>query len=285
MKVLSIGIHGLAIVSALMCSAAGVHAQEGRGRGVVVFPPDGGPFRFRVQSDVIKGAPYSADVITESTQTFSDGNRIVLRTSARVYRDNEGRTRREEHRPSGNTLITITDPSAGTSITLDVEHKVARQGPVLDKLLYARQAADHARLDALGAQVQGLTLLLNGAPATASVRTGPGDGAGAEQSNVEQLPGQTVGDVLAEGIRRTTTIAAGAIGNERPITVVSEEWTSPELKILVRSENSDPRVGKTSYRLENIVRGDPDPSLFQVPPDYALQPVEGGRGVRGAAPR
>jgi hypothetical protein len=285
MKVLSIAISGLAIVSALMCSAADIRAQEGRGRGGVVFPPEGGPFRFRVQPDVVKGAPYSADVITESTQTLSDGNRIVLRTSARVYRDNEGRTRREESRPSGPPLIMITDPAAGTAITVDVERRIARQGPVLLDRFYALAATERARLDALSSQVKGLAVLLNGAPATAAVRVGPGDGGGIEEPNVEQLPGRTVAGVLAEGTRRTTTIAAGAIGNERPITVVSEEWTSPDLKVLVASENSDPRVGKTSYRLENIVRGDPDPSLFQVPPDYTLQPAEGGRGARGAAPR
>ena len=85
-------------------------------------------------------------------------------------------------------------------------------------------------------------------------------------------------------MRRTTTIAAGAIGNERPITVVSEEWTSPDLKMLVLSENTDPRVGTTTYQLVNIVRGDPDPSLFQAPADYTVQ-AAGDRGGRSGAPR
>src|SRR5689334_8018678 len=44
----------------------------------------------------VKGAPYSAESVTESIQTLADGNRIVHRTSAMQYRDNDGRERREE---------------------------------------------------------------------------------------------------------------------------------------------------------------------------------------------
>src|ERR1700682_6113902 len=45
---------------------------------------------------LVKGAPYSAQAVTEVTQILSDGNRIVNTNSAAVYRDGEGRTRREQ---------------------------------------------------------------------------------------------------------------------------------------------------------------------------------------------
>jgi hypothetical protein len=45
---------------------------------------------------LVKGAPYSAQAITETTQILSDGNRIVNSSTAAVYRDGEGRTRREQ---------------------------------------------------------------------------------------------------------------------------------------------------------------------------------------------
>jgi hypothetical protein len=101
-----------------------------------------------------------------------------------------------------------------------------------------------------------------------------------DQRTEETLPGRTIEGVWAEGVRRTTTIAAGAIGNERPITIVSEEWTSPDLRTLVLTQHTDPRVGTSTYKVVNIVRGDPDPSLFQVPADYTVQsgPGRGGRG-------
>ena len=44
----------------------------------------------------VKGAPYAAEAVTETTQTLADGNRITRKSSANVYRDSAGRTRREE---------------------------------------------------------------------------------------------------------------------------------------------------------------------------------------------
>ena len=76
---------------------------------------------------------------------------------------------------------------------------------------------------------------------------------------------------MAVGTRTTTTLSAGAIGNEQPLTIVSEQWLSPELELLLVTRHSDPRVGETSYRLTNLVRGEPDRALFQVPADYTLK--------------
>ena len=94
--------------------------------------------------------------------------------------------------------------------------------------------------------------------------------------NQEQLGSQTIEGVVAEGTRVTFTIPAGKIGNERPIVTVNERWYSPELQTIVLSKNSDPRMGETTYRLTNIDRSEPDPSLFQVPADYKVE--EGGFG-------
>jgi len=99
--------------------------------------------------------------------------------------------------------------------------------------------------------------------------------------NQEQLGSQTIEGVVAEGTRVTHTIAAGKIGNERPIVTVNERWYSPELQTVVFSKNSDPRIGETTYRLTNINRSEPDPSLFQVPADYT---VEEGIGPRLLSP-
>ena len=92
--------------------------------------------------------------------------------------------------------------------------------------------------------------------------------------NQEQLGAQTIEGVVAEGTRTTFTIAAGKIGNDRPIVTVNERWYSQELQTVVLSKNSDPRMGETTYRLTNIDRSEPDPSLFQVPADYRIE--EGG---------
>jgi hypothetical protein len=99
---------------------------------------------------------------------------------------------------------------------------------------------------------------------------------GEGEVNMESLGRQTIEGVEAEGQRVTVTIQAGKIGNERPIVTVSERWYSPELRTVVFSKNSDPRMGETTYRLTNIDRSEPDPSLFQVPADYTID--EGGFG-------
>ncbi len=96
------------------------------------------------------------------------------------------------------------------------------------------------------------------------------------ESHTEELGEQNIEGVNAKGTRTTTTIPAGAIGNERPIETVYEKWYSPELQVVVFSKHSDPRFGEQTYKLTNINRSEPDPSLFQVPSGYKV--VSGGQG-------
>jgi hypothetical protein len=93
----------------------------------------------------------------------------------------------------------------------------------------------------------------------------------AKEGTREDLGRQTIEGVNAAGTRTTWTIPAGAIGNLQPIRIVSEQWMSPDLRILVLTKHSDPRTGENTYRLQNIVRAEPDRSLFTVPADYTLK--------------
>ena len=91
----------------------------------------------------------------------------------------------------------------------------------------------------------------------------------------ESLGSRDFDGVRADGKRTTRTIPAGAIGNEKPIAVVSERWFSPDLNVVVMSRNVDPRSGETVYRLTDIKRAEPSAELFKVPADYKV------RGERG----
>jgi hypothetical protein len=71
--------------------------------------------------------------------------------------------------------------------------------------------------------------------------------------------------LLVKGTRTSTTIPLGEIGNDRPITITHEEWYSPDLKVVVRSEDSDPRSGTQTMELQGLALGEPDPALFRVP--------------------
>src|SRR5687768_6756022 len=87
---------------------------------------------------LVKGAPYSAQAVTEMTQVLSDGNRIVNKSVAQVFRDSEGRTRREQtikaigamaREGAPQQAIFIHDPVAGTSYSLDPKTQIARKLP------------------------------------------------------------------------------------------------------------------------------------------------------------
>jgi hypothetical protein len=265
------------IAIALVSLAPAVHAQRNGAAGV---------FR-RVEVEMVKGAPYSAEVINESVQVLSDGNRIVHHSTSRVYRDSEGRTRRETDRPSGAPEVSISDPVAGTSWSLNAETRSARQAPM--PLFFSGNVNRAGELERLN-------VLINGQLASFVARGGTGvwvNGPGNDQTLEEKLPPKTIEGVRVEGVRRTMTIPVGEIGNERPIVVTSEDWTSPELKVMVLSESNDPRTGTSTYKLVNVKRGDPSASLFQVPADYTiLQQTgrgegrgEGRGGARGAPQR
>ena len=89
--------------------------------------------------------------------------------------------------------------------------------------------------------------------------------------STENLGTQTIEGVPATGVRTTQTIPVGKIGNDRPISIVTEVWTAPELKgTVVLSKRNDPRTGDQTFKLTNIQRSDPDPSLFAVPADFKL---------------
>jgi len=82
--------------------------------------------------------------------------------------------------------------------------------------------------------------------------------------------------VEAQGTRTTMTIPSGTFGNERPIEIVSEIWFSPALHTAVLTKRIDPRMGETIMRLTNIRLEEPDPSLFQIPPDYTVRDQPAG---------
>lgn len=275
-------------------------------------PPPGDTFvfvssEFSFDGQTVKGAPYSAQAVTESTQTLSDGNRIVNKATSAIYRDSEGRTRREQSLRSfgpfsaggeAPQMIFISDPVAGLSYTLDPRAHVARKMPAFH---FEFKTSGPARRP--GAETQGGNVVFERTPGPAAgappVGEGPvGEGPdtftlrvpapgvaaagqaqfsfkreGGSDKNVvtEKLGTQVVEGVAAEGTRTTITIPVGEIGNERAIQVISERWYSPELKTVVMTRHSDPRFGETVYRLTNISRDEPARSLFDVPTDYTLK--------------
>lgn len=253
----------------ILAGAAGSAAQGvgSGGRQVRIGPRDFGAGSLRFlgaepgrPGRVVVGAPYSADAVTEINQTLADGNRIHQTNTTRIYRDSQGRTRRDPAlnalnaaAPGGTLpmLSFINDPVAGVSYALDLTNHTAtkmnlpgpRPGIPRDRPLPPR------------------------APDSSNVKT-------------ESLGRQLISGVPADGTRTTITIPAGQIGNALPIQIVSENWYSPDLQLTVLAKRSDPRSGESVFQLNNLSRAEPPATLFVVPADFQVTEQPRGTGMR-----
>ena len=230
----------------------------------------------------VPNAAFSADAETEFTQVLGDGNRIERRYSSMVARDNQGRTRREEEialvgpltvdGPSPR-LVTIVDPVAGQSYTLDDKQRVAYRNPIAMTKLRTAHAMGWAAAGTDGQFAWTSGTAVAKPPLTVTATPGERvfvDGA-ATKVTTESLGTRPIEGVMADGTRTTSTIPAGAIGNLMPIEVVSERWYSRELQMAVSISRRDPRSGDSVYRLRNIVKAEPPQDLFTVPADYQVR--------------
>ena len=86
-----------------------------------------------------------------------------------------------------------------------------------------------------------------------------------KEYKTEDLGTRTIAGVEAHGSRTTQTIPAGEQGNELPLVVKRELWRSKELGLVMLGIMDDPRRGKTTFEIEDLTPGEPDPALF-VPP-------------------
>lgn len=276
------------------------HRVETRAYAAQPLPPQAGvaaqaaTFHFigagvGMEGKVVKNAPYSAEGVTETTRALADGTKITQKTPSKVYRDTEGRTRREqtltaigEWSSAGEppTTVSVSDPVAGEvyilnpkeksaqKIKVDVDERIERAGRVM-----ATQGAFTAATETFDVAIPAPANVKHMARGSIMASGGPhvmflgGDG----DSKEEALGERNLEGVMAKGTRVTTTIPVGRIGNDRPIMIVHESWFSPDLQVMVLSETKDPMAGDITYRLTNIQRSNPPASLFEIPPDFKVE--------------
>ena len=211
---------------------------------------------------VVTGAPFSGLAVTETTHTLADGNKITHTIKTNIYRDSQGRVRKEVTLPpmgpfansgQSKSLVVIHDPVAKSNFVLHDDTKTVEQMPVRN------HGAGKWKGSGLSAAVNPkFQARMQQAIANGTLKK-------------EDLGTQTVAGVLAQGTRITHTIPVGQIGNEKPITIVSEQWYSNDLQMVVMSKRSDPRFGETTHTVTGIQRAEPGAALFAVPSDYAVQ--------------
>jgi hypothetical protein len=214
---------------------------------------------------LVTGAPFSGVAVTESTQTLADGNHITRKTQTNLFRDSQGRVRKEvtitgfaplADPGAPKSFVVISDPVLNKNFVLHPESKIAEnvghrfhkmkefaKSGKFEEKMQARQEAESA----------------------------------AGNLKKEDLGTQVIGGVSAQGTRVTRTIPAGQMGNEKPILIVHETWFSNDLQMVVRSKRTNPWIGETTYTLTNIQRTEPAAALFTVPSDFTVQ--QGGLGM------
>jgi hypothetical protein len=257
---------------ALIFAAGTVRAQGPGGPGGHGHPPPFGEpmelmgFEGMHGGKLVKGAPFSATSSSETSQTLQDGTAIHRTSQGAIYRDSQGRSRHEMTftgvgplaASSGtHQMIAIADPVAGVHYMLNPDKKEAH------KMTMKNPAGNADKAEAFKEKMQ--------------AREQQEEASGALKT--EPLGTQVVNGVSAQGTRITHTIAAGQIGNDKAIQVVSERWYSPDLQTVVKSTRTDPRFGTTTFNLTNIQKAEPAATLFAVPADYTVK--AGGPGHHG----
>jgi len=214
-----------------------------------VGPPPNAMFiaaEMRFGDKLVRNQPFSADTIIEDTRRLYDGSTVTKVMKGAFYRDSAGRTRREQpfqmvggftvatedNKPE--TLVFINDFAAKTQYFFDLGNKIARKigiGP--DGPPREEPNGPNAKSDALGSK--------------------------------------TIEGISVEGTRITFELPAGQIGNDKPLQVVTENWFSPELQVIVMSRHLDPLSGEHIFRLANIKRTEPSASLFAIPASFKVE--------------
>jgi hypothetical protein len=265
----------LVLGGVLVLGAAIANAQ---GPGGGHHGPFGGPmelmgFEGMHGGKLVTGAPFSATSTSTTKQTLQDGTTINRTVQGAIYRDGQGRSRREvtftgvgplEAAGGTHKMVAIFDPVAGVHYMLNPDKKVAH------KMTLPAKGGTAGTADKAQAFQQKMQARQQQEEASGALK-------------VESLGTQMVNGVNAEGTRTTHTIAAGAIGNSAPIQVVSERWYSTDLQTVVQSTRTDPRFGTTTFSLTNIQKAEPAATLFAVPADYTVQAGGPGHGHHGRA--
>jgi hypothetical protein len=278
------------------------------------------------------GKPMFAEFVTEHHQSFIDGNRISHSTTSSIYRDAQGRIRRESQLSvpgmsagvSASMFITIVDQQLGYGYVLNPQEMVAHRydlngvrpsyvarlstqgngegllspdpkqpaGSAVEPATSAAPAAttSHWRLHAFSSHRRALDASAPTANSNSS-QLGSGFLSSSEESGfasaptmridqpflaapnpvrTENLGEQTILGFRARGTRVITTLPAGQIGNDRPIDIISEQWFSPELEVVMRSMHRDPWAGEFTTTVTKISRGDQPAALFEIPERYRI---------------
>ena len=202
----------------------------------------------------VRGLPFSAKVELETVSQLQDGTLITHKTYNLDARDSAGRTHNEmrnwitaEGEEPKLTRVELYDPATRTRTDLFPLTKLARQWVV-----------------AVAAQAT---------PVAATAKP---------ETTREEIGTDTIEGLPVKGTRVSQTYATGALGNDRPLTIVTEYWYAAELRLNLLTKRTDPRYGVQTVRVTELQRREPDAALFAIGDGYKVVqeagPTQVGQG-------
>lgn len=194
----------------------------------------------------VGGLPFFAKAELETVNQLQNGTLITHKTYNLIARDGQGRTHNEARNwidlTTGAeprlTRIELYDPATKLRTNLYPLTKIARQWPF-------------------------------GTPGPIPAPS-PQSAPAKPETSREEIGTDTVEGVPVRGVRVSQTYPIGALGNDRPLTVVTEYWYSEALRLNLLTKRNDPRYGEQSVRVTELVRQEPDAAMFAIPEEYKL---------------
>jgi hypothetical protein len=204
-----------------------------------------------IGSPLANNVPWTLSCTTTIVQTLANGTTITRTFTVKEARDSEGRTYSKEQQAlhvgaNGSPVDWVTyhvfDPVARTRVSWDNRTKIVN---VAHMLAPEVPDVDAARQSQVGRPTQ--------------------------QQTRADLGVRTIAGTEATGTRATGVIPAGDQGNDRPLTIVTENWVSTQYQIPLLTITDDPRMGKRTDKVTEFQPGEPDPALFQIPKGYTVR--------------
>ena len=169
----------------------------------------------------VTGMPFSAVGVQENAFSTPDGNHFSRKFTSHLYRNGEGSTRVERESALSSvvlspdraprSMVMINNKSTGELITFMPDRKVADVFPGL------KGSECPVSGPSVSAWFAGMRLLYNDPAWSAPVSLGE----------------KSIEGVHVVGTQQVYTLSAGRVGNSKPVTVNVEQWSSPELGVIV----------------------------------------------------
>jgi hypothetical protein len=198
----------------------------------------------------IPGVPFGAKVAIERSEIAPDGSIQALKTWRAIARDGHGRI----HNEATELIPVSSDETPG----LIRAHLYDPQTRVSTMVFLQNHTYSQMTVNRPPATVP--PRLVFAAPNGDTIPP-------SEFAKKTDLGTREIEGVLAHGIREEQTIQAEN-GDAKDVVVTDEYWYSEELRIHLLIKHNDPRMGSVTLKVYEITRGEPDPTMFQIPPGY-----------------